>query len=359
MTESEKRRLALNARLSEHKIDALLVTHGPNVRYLTGFTGSNGLLLIRPDAAVFFTDPRYTIQASEEVDCKVEIVKKGPLVEAAASLAKRWKIKRLGFGSGHVTVDAYEKLKSSLPLGVTLRPASGLVEALRLIKSNDEVDAIRRAVEANSKAFQHTVPLIRPGPRESDVAAELEFQMRRNGAEKPAFETIVAAGVRSALPHALPTSHRLANNELLLIDMGATLDGYTSDMTRVAYLGTAPQKVKRMYRAVLEAQKAAISIIKEGVTAGQVDKAARDVLKKHGLDKSFVHSTGHGLGLEIHEAPRIAAGEKTKLEAGMVITIEPGAYEEGFGGIRIEDTVLVTRYSREVLTPTPRELINL
>ncbi len=359
MPEFEKRRDALTARLSEHKIDALLVTHGPNVRYLTGFTGSNGILLIKSDGAVFFTDPRYTVQSGLEVDCKTEIVKKGRLTESAAKLAKRWKIKRLGFGSSHLTVDVFDHLKSELALGVTLKPVSGLIEALRLIKSNEEVAAIRRAVEANSKAFDHTVPLIRPGPRESDVAAELEFQMRRSGAEKPSFETIVAAGVRTALPHAHPTAHRIANNELLLIDMGATLDGYCSDMTRVAYLGTPPQKVKRMYRAVLEAQKAALSILKEGVTAGQVDKAARDVLKKHGLEKNFLHSTGHGLGLEIHEAPRIAAGEKTKLEAGMVITIEPGAYEDGFGGIRIEDTVLITRYSREVLTPTPKELINL
>ncbi len=359
MPEFEKRRIALAARFSEQKMDALLVTHGPNVRYLTGFTGSNGLLLIKADTAVFFTDPRYSVQATQEVTCKTEIVRKGPLVEAAAKLATRWKIKRLGFGSSHLTVDVFDRLKSDLALGVTLKPTPGLVEALRLIKSNEEVAAIRRAVDANSNAFQHTVPLIRPGPRESDVAAELEFQMRRNGAEKPSFETIVAAGVRSALPHAHPTSHRIANGELLLIDMGATVNGYTSDMTRVAYLGTPPQKIKRMYRAVLEAQKAAISIIKEGVTCGQVDKAARDVLKKHGLEKNFLHSTGHGLGLEIHEAPRVAAGEKTKLESGMVITIEPGAYEEGFGGIRIEDTVLVTRYSREVLTPTPKELINL
>ncbi len=359
MPEFEKRRTALSTRLSEHKIDGLLISHGPNVRYLTGFTGSNGLLLVTLDAALFFTDPRYAVQSAQEVVGKTEIVKKGPLMEAAAKAIKRLKIKRLGFDSARLTVDGFDLLKGQLPLGVALKPASGLVETLRLIKSNEEVAAIRRAVEANSKAFQHTVPLIRPGPRESDVAAELEFQMRRSGAEKPSFETIVAAGVRSALPHAHPTNHRIANNELLLIDMGATLDGYCSDMTRVAYLGTPPQKVKRMYRAVLEAQKAALSIIKEGVTCGQVDKAARDVLKKHGLEKNFIHSTGHGLGLEIHESPRIAAGEKTKLEAGMVITIEPGVYEEGFGGIRIEDTVLVTRYNREVLTPTPKELINL
>jgi Xaa-Pro aminopeptidase len=225
-----------------------------------------------------------------------------------------------------------------------------------MTKSADEVDAIRRAVATNSRAYSAVVGKIRPGISESDIAAQLEYQMRRAGAEKPAFETIVAAGPRSALPHAKPTSHRIATNQLLLIDMGATQDGYTSDMTRVVALGKPRPAWKQIYQAVLEAQLAAISVVREGVTAGAVDRAARKSLRSWGLDKAFVHSTGHGLGLEIHEAPRIGKRDNTRLKAGMVITIEPGVYIEGTCGVRIEDTVLVTRTGCEILTPTSKEL---
>ena len=192
-----------------------------------------------------------------------------------------------------------------------------------------------------------------------DIAAELDYQLRALGAEKAAFDTIVAAGPRSALPHAHPTPHRLGENELLLIDMGASQEGYASDMTRVAHTGVPPKRVLRLYKAVLEAQLAAIGAVRAGITTGEVDAAARNVLKRHQLDRAFVHSTGHGLGLEIHEPPRIARKDKTKLQAGMAITIEPGAYIDGLGGIRIEDTVLVTEHGCEVLTPTPKDFIEL
>jgi Xaa-Pro aminopeptidase len=202
-----------------------------------------------------------------------------------------------------------------------------------------------------------------------EIAAELEFQMKTLGCEKPAFDTIVAAGERSALPHAHPTARRIEENELLLIDMGATLDGYTSDMTRMAYTGAPPKRVRDLYRAVLEAQLAGLNAVRPGIAVYKVDAAARDVLKRHKLDKEFVHSTGHGLGLEIHEAPKIGKKDKTKkgqagknqavLRAGMVITIEPGVYIQGFGGVRIEDTALVTERGCEVLTPTSKEFVNL
>jgi len=192
--------------------------------------------------------------------------------------------------------------------------------------------------------------------REAEIAAELEFQMRRFGAEKASFETIVAAGARTALPHAEPTGEKLGSDQLLLIDMGATRAGYCSDMTRMLFTGTPGQKTRALYAAVLKAQLAAIDAVREGVTGGQVDRAARSVLRREGLEKAFVHSTGHGLGLEIHEPPRLGRKDQTKLRAGMVVTIEPGAYVEGSGGVRIEDTVLVTRNGCEVLTPTTKEL---
>jgi Xaa-Pro aminopeptidase len=252
--------------------------------------------------------------------------------------------------------EVHQRITKALPKGVTLVPIGPLVERLRMVKSDDEIARIRRSVLTNSQAFEKATRAIRPGARESTIAAELEYQMRRLGAEKAAFETIVAMGSRSALPHAQPTARKLANNELLLIDMGACQDGYMSDMTRVLFLGKPDRRVRSMYNAVLKAQLAAIDSVRPGVTAAHVDGAARRVLVKEGLGKEFVHSTGHGLGLEIHEGPRLGRRDKTKLEPGMAITIEPGAYVRDFGGIRIEDTVLVTRNGCEVLTPTSKEL---
>lgn len=343
---------------SDLKIDALLISWLPNVRYLSKFTGSNGMVLLTPDSTTLFTDPRYAIQASEESPAKV-IVAKGPLVRRVAQSIKQRRLKRIGFERSHLAYDAWESLKELLPLGAGLKPVGSIIEQARMVKSGDEIERIRRAVHTNSSAFENAGKKIRPGMRESDLAAEIEYQMRRLGAEKPSFETIVAAGARTALPHAQPSAHRFADREVILIDMGATQDGYASDMTRMVFLGKPGTKTRKMYEAVLEAQLAAIDAVREGVAADKVDRAAREVLKSENLDKQFVHSTGHGLGLEIHEPPRLGKKDKTRLAAGMVVTIEPGAYVKGLGGIRIEDTVLVTKNGCEVLTPTSKELMVL
>jgi Xaa-Pro aminopeptidase len=358
LTEIEQRRHALSARLDELKIDALLVSSPANLRYLTGYSGSNGLLLLMRGESHFFTDPRYAISASQEITCKVHVEKKALLV-GASTIIKRKRLKKIGFESSWVRFADYSRLKEGLGLGSSLCPIGLVIEEQRMVKSAAEIDLIRRSVITNSEAYSKTVRRIHAGARESDIAAELDYQMRALGAEKAAFETIVAAGVRTALPHSHPTPHRLGENELLLIDMGASQDGYASDMTRVAHTGTPPKRIVKLYKAVLEAQLAALDSVKAGVTTGQVDAAARNVLKRHELDRAFVHSTGHGLGLEIHEPPRIARKDKTKLQAGMAITIEPGVYIEGLGGIRIEDTVLVTEHGCEILTPTPKELLEL
>ncbi len=341
---------------TELKLDALLVSAPPNVRYLCGFTGDNGLLLVTPQSQTLFTDPRFTIQAAQECSCEVKTVTKTPLDQAALQIIRRKRLKRVGFEATRVSYEVFERLEKGLPRGSTLIPAGPVVDRLRMVKSEGELARIRRSVLTNSEAFEKAVRSIRPGVRESSIAAELEYQMRRLGAEKPAFETIVAAGPRSALPHAQPTARTLANHELLLIDMGACQDGYMSDMTRVLFLGTPSRRVRTMYRAVLNAQLAAIDAVRPGVTAAHVDRAARRVLEQEGLGKEFVHSTGHGLGLEIHEGPRLGRRDKTKLEPGMAITIEPGAYIRDFCGIRIEDTVLVTKNGSEILTPTSKEL---
>lgn len=344
---------------SELKIDALLVSALPNIRYLSGFTGSNGLLLVTPDSQTLFTDPRYTIQASEECICKVRTVAKATLDVAAMDLIQRKRLKRIGFEAAHTIYDSYQRLKQALPLAASLKPIGPVIEKLRMIKSEDEIARIRRSVLTTSETFAAVAPSIRPGVSEMDIAAELEYKMRRLGAEKPAFETIVAAGARSALPHAQPTEQKVGVNELILIDMGSCQNGYMSDMTRMLFLGRPGQRVRRIYDAVLEAQLAAIDTVRPGATASQVDRKARQVLQSKGLAKEFVHSTGHGLGLEIHEPPRLGKKDPTRLEAGMVITIEPGAYVRGFGGVRIEDTVLVTKAGCEVLTPTSKELMLL
>ena len=344
---------------SELKVDAVLVSALPNIRYLTGFSGSNALLLVTPDSQTLFTDPRYTIQASQECTCKVKTVSKGHLDSAAIQLIKRKRLKKIGFEASRLVYDVYLRLKEELPLGASLKPLEPVVERLRMIKTPDEIDRIRRSVLTNSQAFERTVRRIRPGISESQIAARLEFEMRQLGAEKPSFETIVAAGEHTALPHAQPSARKAAVDELLLIDMGACQDGYSSDMTRMLFLGKPPARIRKMYNAVLQSQLAAIDTVRPGITAGKVDRKARQVLESEGLGKEFTHSTGHGLGLEIHEPPRIGRRDKTRLEAGMVITIEPGAYVRGFGGVRIEDTVLVTKNGCEVLTPTPKELILL
>jgi Xaa-Pro aminopeptidase len=355
VTESAVRLAAVAGGLSARKLEAILVWNGPNVRYLSGFTGENAALLVLPGKAILFTDPRFQIQAAQEVECQVRIAK-GPLVMEILAAIRRLRLGSIGYEPARMTCDAFESLKSRLPMKASLHPVPGWIETLRAIKSEAELAIIRRSVQTNSRAFEQAVARVRPGMKEHDLAAELEYRMRRLGAEKPAFETIVAGGARSALPHAQPTSAKLESGQLVVVDMGAQQDGYCSDMTRMLFLGTPTAKVKRTYRAVLEAQLAAIDAVRAGVATSRVDAAARNVLKGYGLDRAFVHSTGHGLGLEIHEPPRVGRRDKSRLQPGMAITIEPGVYLEDFGGIRIEDNIVVTETGCEILTPTPKDL---
>jgi Xaa-Pro aminopeptidase len=353
--EFEMRRDIVVAGLAERKLDALLVAFSPNLRYLSGFTGSNGNLLLTREKSILFTDPRYAIQSAQETTCEVRIVK-GPLSIAVNAAIAKSGVRRIGYEPARMTCDLLESIKAKLPMKAALEPVAGWVEELRMVKSPSEIARIRRSVQTNSLAFERTATRVKSGMKESELAAELEYRMRRLGAEKASFETIVAGGARSAWPHAQPTAARLNDGDLVVVDMGAMQEGYASDMTRMLFIGTPGAKVKRTYRAVLEAQLAAIDAVRPGASASRVDGAARKVLKGYGLDQAFIHSTGHGLGLEIHEPPRLGRRDKTKLKAGMAITIEPGVYIEGFGGIRIEDTVLVTEKGCEVLTPTDKQL---
>jgi len=353
-----ERRDSLIRLLQQHKAQAIAITHLPNVRYLCGFTGSNAVLLISARESILYTDPRYDIQATSESDVPVRVVR-GALWADAAKEIRRRRIFRLALESDKVSHADWDAIGSHIGARAELLPVQGLVEALRAVKSPDEIEKIRRSVLLNSQALALTLPLLKPGMTELEVAAELDYRMGRLGAEGTAFETIVACGRRSALPHARPTSEQLKNNRLLLIDMGASLEGYASDMTRVFHLGKPGRKVRALYDMVLEAQLAAIAAVRPGATCAAVDLAARETLQRHQHDQFFTHSTGHGLGLEIHEGPRLGAKVESVLLPGMVVTIEPGVYLEGFGGIRIEDTVLVTETGVEVLTPSTKEFLEI
>ncbi len=355
--ESSKRRRVLEATFPKLRIDHFLVTHPPNIRYLCGFTGSAGALLVGGTEPVFFTDGRYIEQAREQVrGARVKIEKRSPLV-AAAEWLKRKRPARLGIEADHLTVTAEGRLRTILPKPWRLQPLFGTVERQRMIKDAAEAELLRQAVNLGSSLFTPLLKIIRPGVPESEVAAKLEYAARRAGAEGTSFDTIVAAGPRSALPHGRASATPIPRHGFVVLDFGVILAGYCSDMTRTVAVGRPSAKERGWYDAVLEAQLAGISAVRPGVTAGDVDEASRKVLKKNKLGNYFTHSTGHGVGLEIHESPRLAAGETTVLESGMVLTIEPGVYIPGQGGVRIEDMILVTKTGCDVLTPTTKELI--
>jgi len=349
---------------AKHRLDALLVTHLPNIRYLCGFTGSAGALLLTGTRSVLFTDGRYTAQARAEVQAaRIVIGSKAPLLAAAEWLAANHKSlglkgpQRVGIEGEHVTVAGRSRLASILPHKFRLREAPALVEQARMVKDAEEIERIRTAVALGASLFDQAVQAIRPGVRETEVAAEMEYAARRAGAEEMSFPTIIASGSRSAQPHGRASGATIPGEGFVICDFGVILAGYCSDMTRTVYVGRPTAEARRFYQVVREAQQAAIETVKPGVSVGEVDQAARKLLRKQGLGKHFTHSTGHGVGLEIHEAPRLAAGQGEALRPGMVITIEPGAYIPGKWGVRIEDMVLVTERGYEVLTPTSKELI--
>lgn len=347
--------------LSKCRIDALLVIHLPNIRYLCGFTGSAGALLITEGKSIFFTDGRYTEQAREEVQgSKVVIARKAPLSAVAewlAHSARKLRLKNLGIEADHFTVAERARLVKNLPSGLRLKAAPPLVEQARMVKDQDELEKIRAAVLLGASLFDVALETIRPGVKEVDVAAEMEYAARRAGAEAMSFETIIASGPRSALPHGRASEAAIPDRGFVLCDFGVILTGYCSDMTRTVHVGQPSSEARRIYEAVKDAQAAAVAAVKPGTTAARIDSAARKLLQKIGLAKYFTHSTGHGVGLEIHEPPRIAAKQEELLAPGMVVTVEPGVYISGTGGVRIEDMVVVTEKGCEVLTPTSKELI--
>jgi Xaa-Pro aminopeptidase len=355
---------ALRRRLTRAGLHGLVVTHSPDIRYLSGFTGSSAALGVTRRRARLFTDGRYTSQAAEQVkDAQVQIVAGPPAIATVQWLAAQPGVELVGFDPGRTTVADLTRWKAELPSHLrrsflTATPLS-LADSLRIVKDDDELALMKEAALAGCKLFEHILPVLRPGTAEIEIAAELEHRARLLGAEGMSFETIVASGARSAMPHGVASLTPLPRRGFVTLDFGIILKGYCSDMTRTVFLGKPRPRERDVYRAVLEAQEAAVGAVAAGVSCGDVDEAARSVLRREEMGEAFSHSTGHGVGLEIHEPPRVGVGQKTRLEAGMVVTIEPGVYFAGEFGIRIEDMVAVTPTGSQVLTPAPKALIEL
>ncbi len=358
------RQKKLREQLASSGLDALLVSHLPNIRYLCGFTGSAGLLLVAEAGSVFFTNVRYDTQSREEVKGAKLVIARKALLNAPAQWIganrKRSKGWMIGIEAEHLTVAERKRLADLLPSGVRLKNAPALVERARMVKDDAELALTRAAVQLGATLFDRALEVLRPGVKEAVVAAEMEYTARRAGAAEMSFPTIIASGARSALPHGRASEQSIAPGGFVVCDFGVILAGYCSDQTRTVWAGEASGlngDARHAYDSVREAQEAAIAAVRPGVSVGQVDAAARKVLRKAGLGRYFTHSTGHGVGLEIHEAPRVAAGQQEVLKPGMVITIEPGVYFPGKWGVRIEDMVAVNEGGCEVLTPTSKDFL--
>ena len=345
--------------LIDEKLDGFVVTHAANLRYLCGYTGSNGLLLFLAGRWVFFTDGRYTEQAHDEVKGARVVIARGPLMLEAAQFISKLSSAAIGFEADLTTVAAAAQMKQLVHRRIAWKPTSGLILRQRMIKDADELKLIRDAVKLGAKVYELAAKAIRPGAREMEVAGKLEFAARQAGADGMSFDTIVAAGKRGALPHGRASVQAIPRRGFVVIDSGVILRGYCSDMTRTVHVGRVSRVEREWYDAVLEAQLVGIATVRPGVTAGEVDEATRSVLRKAKLERYFTHSTGHGVGLEIHEPPRLGKQQAERFAPGMVVTIEPGIYVPGKGGIRIEDMVVVTGNGCEVLTPVTKNLIEV
>lgn len=350
----------LRALLDGAGCEALVVTELANIRYLTGFTGSAAQLLVTPDAAVFVSDGRYRDQSSEQlsaagVDAEVVIVAAEP--DAAIVERLGGDVTRVGLESESVSWAAQRRWADQLGAARTLVPTSGLVSDLRLVKDAGEAARIRTACDIADRAFAELRPRLAERPTEVEFAMELDALMRRLGAEDVSFETIVASGPNGAKPHHRPSDRVVAEGDLVVVDFGALYEGYHSDMTRTVAVGDVGDERRHMLDVVLAAQQAGVEAVTAGVEASQVDRACREIIDAAGLGEAFLHSTGHGVGLDIHEEPRVSSRSAATLSAGHVVTVEPGVYLPELGGVRIEDTVLVTDDGCDRLTLTPKDPI--
>jgi Xaa-Pro aminopeptidase len=350
-----KRVELLRRKLAEKDAEAMLVTQPENRRYLSGFTGSTGFLLVGLEKLFLLTDFRYLEQATQECPGWFVYEVKSSAFEALAELSLQLNISGLAFEDEHLTYKQFSELREKLPGKVKVLPSSGLVEELRMVKETPEIENLSKAVELADRAFKHILDFIRPGVKERDIAFELEFFMRRQGAAKISFDTIVASGPRGAMPHGVASEKAFEYGELVTFDFGCEYEDYFSDLTRTVSLGPPDREQEKIYAIVLEAQEAGLSYLKAGVKASEVDGVVREVISKHGYLEYFRHSTGHGVGLNVHEAPRLSRNDSTLLQPGMVVTVEPGIYIPGWGGVRIEDMAVVQEQGCSRLTQAPKD----
>lgn len=351
-----QRREKLHFIFSEKEIDTLLITNLTNIRYLTGFTGSFAWLLLQPEEAVVLTSGLYTNQIAQEVpDLPIKPTAIEDPTKTLVETIQEVGTKRLGFEAGSVTYQFVQTLQERLQ-GVELVPLENGVESLRLIKEPQEIELIRQAVGIVDAAFEHIQRLLRPEMTEWDLAMEIDFFIRRQGA-LPAFETLVVSGERSAFPHGRPTERRLQEGDFVTLDFGARYQGYCSDITRTVVIGRATEEQKRLYQAVLEAVETCLQAIRPGRKGKEIDALAREVFANYQLEDYFGHSLGHSIGLTVHDGPGFSQREENELKAGMVATVEPGVYLPGLGGVRIEEDILITETGCEVLTRSPRTLM--
>ena len=347
----------LRQALIDNNIDALLITNEYNRRYMTGFTGTAGVAIVSKVDAVFITDFRYTEQAAEQVKDFRIVQHKGTIFAEVANQVALMGVKTLGFEKDTLTYGMYELYKSEVKAEFV--PFSGLIEKIRLIKTEQEINIIKAACEIADNAFTHILGFIEPGKTELEVSNELEFFMRKQGATSSSFDIIVASGVRSALPHGVATDKVIEKGDFVTLDFGALYNGYISDITRTIAVGQPSDKLVEMYNVVLESQLLALEKVGPGMTGIEADAVARDYLKSKGYGEAFGHSTGHGIGLEVHEGPGLSFRSEQVLEPGMTVTIEPGVYLPGIGGVRIEDDILITETGNEKLTHSTKDLIIL
>lgn len=338
-------------------LDALLVSKPENRFYLSGFTGSSGFLVISADEAYLVTDFRYVEQAQQQVECFEVIKHETPVFKTINNLLKQLDIANLGFEANHLTFEQYTSFNENLEC--SLIPEKNIVEELRKVKSAEEVEKIKKAVEISEKAFESILAKIKPGVAEKELALELEFSMKKMGAESLSFDIIVASGKRSSLPHGRAADKKIEEGDLITFDFGCKYDGYCSDMTRTVVLGKPSEEQENIYYTVLSAQQKALQYIKAGMKAAEIDSIAREVITCAGYGDYFGHGLGHGVGLEIHEAPRLSKEGDETLQPGMVVTIEPGIYIPDFGGVRIEDLVVITENGCNNLNTFTKELIKL
>lgn len=340
------------------QIEAVWITGDVNRRYLTGFTGSSGYVLVTMHKAYLLTDFRYMTQAAEQA-AGFEIVEHGPSVtDSLKQLLAAEGITKLGFEEENVVFSTYRAYARDLE-PCELVPVKGLVEGLRMYKDSEELALMKEAADLADRTFLHMLEVLKPGESEWNMALELENFMRKNGASGTSFETIMASGERSAMPHGVASGKIMQKNEFVTMDFGALMNGYCSDITRTVFLGEPTAKHREIYDIVLEAQMHALEFLRPGMTGREGDALARDIIAKYGYGEQFGHSTGHGLGMEVHEAPRLSKLSDDILKPGMVVTVEPGIYIPGFGGVRIEDDVVVTESGVRRLTESTKDFIIL